>query len=233
MPPPESPSSSSTSNPPEGLAKRAPSRDALTSVARIHRVDVLSNDARQQCPPDSWDQSHNALLRTWRRQACINLWLQLSSSYFYERFNNWTTYPSIICTTVSSVGVFVTDHPAMRYCIAGMSLLSACLIALNRHSRAPELAQDYGTKTREYASFIRSLNFILILPFDQRPCVKETLTKLRADFDRINDTQTEPPINIIRMYEKNHHSLETSLYEDLKQESRFRISTEISDSDGS
>lgn len=225
--PPESPQQPGSS----GDIRRTHSGDTLATVAKIHRVDVSTPSQSRfidRCDDEQgqWNPSHDDLLKTWRRQACINLWLQLSSSYYYERLNVWSTYPTIAMSVITSIGTFIGTHIAVRYCMAGLSLLSACLVAMNRHSRAPEKAQDHTIKTREYATFIRFINFILILPPDQRPPMKETLGRLRRDFDRINVTQMEPPIHIIRSYEKNHKSLETSLYEDLNDERRFRPSME-------
>lgn len=173
-----------------------------------------------------WDQTHDRLLVTWRKQSCINLWLQMSSAYYFQHLNNWIVYPTILISAASSMGFLAESCPGevVRYILASISIISACLTALSRQTRAAEKAQEYSIKAREYGTFIRNLNFLLTLDFRQRPDPRETLAKLRADFDRINETQMEPPLNIIRLYEKNHKSLESALYEDLRSESKFNMS---------
>jgi hypothetical protein len=174
-----------------------------------------------------WDDHHDALLKTWKRQASINHWLQLASAYYYAKVNNWMAYPTILVSALTSVGIFASDDRIVKYVLASLSLASACVIAINKQTRVAEKAEDYGSKARELGKFIRDLNFLLTLKRDQRPDVRESITKLRCDFDRINDTQSEPPLNIVRMYEKNHKSIESTLYEELDELRRSEDANDV------
>jgi hypothetical protein len=211
----------------------------LCSVAKV-QSKVLSNvihcsplEKRPErsivCSTSDWDETHEALIKSWRKQACINIWLQQASSYYYERISVLTTYPCIFSSAFSATCIFVSNHPAVRFVIAGLSLASCVLLATNRHSRAPEKAAQYSSTARDYASFIRYINFVSILAEVQKPPVKETISKLRADFDKINETQLDPPLYIIRAYEQNHKSIEASLYEDLVAERRIDFMASSSD----
>lgn len=203
------------------------SSDGPTVAVRDSPKNV--EEAMMQCKSDcavynralqgaqEWEAAHDELLRTWRRQASINLWLQSASAYYYERLNNLVTYPAILVSAVTSVGMFASENEIMRYVLAGLSMFSACITALSRQMRAAEKAQEYTIKARELGKFVRYLNFLLTLEMKQRPSVQEAITTLRIDFDRINDTQLEPPLNIVRLYERNHKSLESTLYEELEE----------------
>lgn len=194
--------------------------ESLTNSTEKETVSTPStaDEPCHACDDTSeWRVVHDELLKTWRRQASVNLWLQTASAYYYERINNWITYPTILVSAMTSVGIFSTDNEIVRYALAGVSLFSACMSALNRQIRAAERAQEYSIKARELGKFVRDLNFLLMIEYHQRPNVREALTRIRCDFDRINDTQNEPPLSIIRMYEKNHQSIESTLYQELNE----------------
>lgn len=196
----------------------------LCSVAKVQNK-ILSNvihssNSHHKLSATDWDESHDILIKSWRKQASINIWLQQASSYYYARLSDWTTYPCIVSSVLTAISVFSIEHEAVKYVVAGLSLVSSVLLAVNKHSRAAEKSQQYSSTARDYASFIRYLNFISILTGVQKPPMKETIAKVRSDFDKINENQLDPPLYIIRAYERNHKSIEASMYADLVAERR-------------
>lgn len=173
-----------------------------------------------------WHEGHDNLLRIWRKQAAINLWLQLASNYYYHKLNDCLSYPSIIISAATSIGVFGSDNSMVgKYAISILALMSGILTAVNKHCRAAEKSQEFALRAKDYYTFIREIDFILSICKDERKDMGETLERIRSTYDRIVDMQLEPPIHIVREYEKKFKPLEASLF-DLSSEMRSRSSVE-------
>lgn len=197
------------------------SLDEITAYIETTSASSTSDDSAHS---SRWEAAHDDLLRTWRKEASINLWLQSSSAYYFQTLNNLLTYPAIVFGTTTSVGIFASQNHALQYVLAGLSMASAIMTTFNRQLRAAEKAEQYNIKARDYAMFVREINYIIAMAHDQRPHVRETITRMRIGLDRIMQTQNEPPMHIIRLYERTHPSLEQSisLYADLRNPSSTR-----------
>lgn len=168
-----------------------------------------------------WTDAHDNLLKVWRKQSTINLWLQLASSYYYARLNDYFSYPSIIISAATSISVFGNDNSlGGKFAIAILALLSGILTAINKHCRAAERGQEFALRAKDYYTFIRDIDFILATHKDERSDMGETLERVKSTYDRIIDMQLEPPIHIIREYEKKFKPLEASFLTDLQSEMR-------------
>lgn len=176
-----------------------------------------------------WNDSHDNLLKLWRKQASINLWLQLASNYFYTRLNDYLSYPAIIVSAATSIGVFGSDDSLKgKFAISILALVSGILTAVNKHCRAAEKGQEYALRAKDYYTFIREIDFILSRTREERPPMTETLERVKSTYDRIVDMQMEPPIHVIRDYEKKFRPLEASLFSDLQSEIRSNSSSSSS-----
>ena len=192
--------------------------------------DQLSRITLEQ--QGKWNESHDMLLKLWRKQASINLWLQLASNYYYTRMNDYLTYPAIIVSAATSIGVFGSDDSLKgKFAISILALLSGILTAINKHCRAAEKGQEYALRAKDYYTFIREIDFILSTSKEERPSMTETLERVKSAYDRIVDMQMEPPIHVIRDYEKKFRPLANSLFTDLQEELRVADSTASSISD--
>lgn len=168
-----------------------------------------------------WNENHDNLLQNWRKQASINLWLQLASNYYYTRLNDYLSYPAIIVSAATSIGVFgIDDNLGGKLAISVMALVTGILTAINKHCRAAEKGQEFALRAKDYYTFIREIDFILSTSRDERGDLGETLERVKNTYDRIVDMQLEPPIHVIRDYEKKFRPLENSLFSDLKSEMR-------------
>jgi hypothetical protein len=161
-----------------------------------------------------WDAGHEELLRAWRKESTMNTILQTSSSHHYQWWNSFLTYPTILISAGTSIGMFSTNESVpLRFVLGGLALLGGCLTAWNRQMRAAERSEQYALKAREHAAFVRDVNYVLTLKHDVRPDVKETIGKLRVTFDKMFESQVEPPLSVIRRYEQTHAPVEC-LYKD-------------------
>lgn len=164
-------------------------------------------------PAQQWRLSHQALLHEWKRQAAVCLWLQIASHYHYSKINNWLTYPTVIITAFTSVGVWgIEGSEAGKYIMSSVSLFAGILATVSKHCRAAEKSNEYQLRSKEYLGIIREIDYILALDEDQRPEVGETLLRIRSAFDRIMDLQLDPPLSVIRLYEERFKSLESSMF---------------------
>ena len=160
-----------------------------------------------------WRESHQLLLHEWKRQAAVCLWLQIASHYHYSRINNILTYPTVIITAFTSVGVWgIEGSTAGKYVMSSVSLVAGILATVSKHCRAAEKSNEFQLRSKEYLAIIREIDYILALDEDQRPEVGETLMRIRATFDRIMDLQLDPPLRVIRAYEDRFRSLESSMF---------------------
>ena len=177
-------------------------------------LDKLYEDKRSK-----WTDAHDRLLTTWRKQASISLWLQLASNYYYARLNDYLSYPVMVFSTATSIGVFgLNDSLTGKFTISIISLISGMITAVNKHCRAPEKSQEYALRAKDYYTFIRELDFLLATDKEERSDLGETIERIKNTYNRIVDMQLEPPIHILREYEKKFRPLEASMFSDLMSE---------------
>lgn len=170
-----------------------------------------------------WHESHDNLLKAWRKQASINLWLQIASNYYYGRLNDFLSYPAIIIAAVTSIGVFGIDNTLLgKYITSILALMTGTLTAVNKHLQAAEKAKEFMLCAKDYYMFIREIDYILATVKDERPNIIETMNRIRATYDRIVDMQLDPPIHIIKRYERKFRPLEEALFQDLQSEKLLR-----------
>jgi hypothetical protein len=162
-----------------------------------------------------WDAGHEELLRAWRKESTMNTILQTSSSHHYQWWNTLLTYPTIVISAGTSVGMFSNESMPLRFTLGGLALIGACMTAWNRQMRAAERSEQYALKAREHAAFVRDVNYVLTLNREVRPDVKETIAKLRVTFDKMFESQIEPPMSVVRRYERTHAPIECLYKDDL------------------
>lgn len=185
---------------------------------------LLTHFSQAAVSAPSWNAQYDMLLKTWRKQCAINMWLQLSSYYHYRRINRWLSYPSIIFSAVASVGIFSMadscsdDIQVERYVMGSFSLISAMLMSINNHIRSTERSHEHLQCSNNFLKLIRSLDYVLALNYDDRPSPTEVIAEYRASIDKILDVQPNPPMHIIKDYDKTHKSFESSMFEDLERE---------------
>lgn len=175
----------------------------------------------------AWNKQYDDLLRTWRKQCSIQMWLHNASYYYYSNVHNWFTYPSIILSTITSIGIFsmsnnCTGSSIQSYIMGSFAMISGILASIDKHIGAAEKSCDYRLRAHEYQALIRELDYVLALSYKDRSSVVEVITEFRAEISKITDLQLDPPRKVINDYNKTHKNLEFSLFEDLNSEVLIR-----------
>jgi hypothetical protein len=160
-----------------------------------------------------WHEGHNSLLQHWRKQASINLWLQIASNYYYLRINDWLCYPSILLSASLSIGVFgLGTNMTGQFVSAVLAMLAGILVAINKHLGSPEKAQAHILRAKDYYGFVRCLDCLLSTVFEERDPMSETMLRIKENFNRIVDMSLEPPLSVVRSYEKRFRPIEKILF---------------------
>lgn len=168
------------------------------------------------CPSMYWHDGHNNLLQHWRKQASINLWLQIASNYYYLRINDWLSYPSILLSASLSIGVFGLDTGLKgQFVSAALAMLAGILVAINKHVGSPEKAQAHMLRAKDYYGFVRYLDCLLSTSFEERDPMSETMMRIKENFNRIVDMSLEPPLGVVRTYEDRFKPIEKMLFSPL------------------
>lgn len=179
-------------------------------------MDEIGNSSPQPVNSSDkhvWKESMETILKSWRREASVNLWLQLASYYYYSSIADFLTYPSIVLSAGTSIGVFgLQDTLAGKYVASVLVLSAGVLTSLLKHSRASEKSQTFMLCSKDYYMLIRDIDYILTTEPADRASPTDVLQKVKITYDRIVDMQLDPPLHIIRKYNsKFKRSLEETL----------------------
>lgn len=206
----------------------------------------------------SWTLAHEQILKEWKAKAFVYLWLQSNSCYYYVRLYNWLAYTVIVFSSFASATMFsITSTPdgcstqilgvhigIVQYIIGTLSLVSALLTGVIRQLRPGEMYQQHAAMAKRYHTLIRSIDVCLSLIDTLRPDPAMFIERVGLELDNLANNQVDPPLRIIKIFEKTYGPLERILYgEDVVElwklacnttriEKKFRKSIELSNSDG-
>lgn len=182
-----------------------------------------------------WIQEHETILIEWKAKGFAYLWLQSHSCYFYVRMYNWLAYTVIILSSISSATMFsitssnddcVPHFSAVQYTIGSLSLIAAILTGVIRHLKPGEMYQQHATIARRYHTLIRSIDTCLSLTSELRPDPSIFIEKIGTELDNLANTQSDPPLYVIKRFEKAFGPLERILYgEDIVELWKIRYQT--------
>jgi hypothetical protein len=173
--------------------------------------------------PKEWKIEYENIVCSWRKLAAINMWLSLASKYMYERINNWLSYPSVVLSVITSIGIIGLDtcnRNVASFIVSGFVLTAAILTTMNKHIGAAEKSHEFYVRSKEYYSIIREIDYLLALNKNDRPDVDDTMVRLNTNLGKIIDNQMDFPLRIVHQYEKKFRSLESSLMKDLEGEKK-------------
>jgi hypothetical protein len=179
----------------------------------------MDNTAEGNC----WSPQYEALMAKWRKECAIQMWLQQASHQYYTRLDNWFSYPSIVLSTIISIGIFASfaecaDHALLNYGMGFLALSSAALTGINKQMMSAERAAEHRTHAQEYQVLVRHIDYVLNLTCTDRPPALDTLSELRGRLDTLTQHQHHPPPHIVRAYERTHRGIERSMFKDLEDE---------------
>lgn len=159
-----------------------------------------------------WTEAHEDILKEWKAKCFVNLWLQEKSSYYYVRLYNFLTYPIIFLTSTSSAALFSSNNLVLKYIAGVMTLTSGMLTAITRQLKPGELYQQHALTTRRYMNLLRNIDICLSLTIPMRLSPAHFIDKIGLEIDNLASNQLDPPISVIRRFEKKYGPLDKMLY---------------------
>jgi hypothetical protein len=186
-----------------------------------------------------WTIAHENILKEWKAKAFAYLWLQINSCYFYIRIYNWLAYIVIILSSFASATMFSLNSQdnchtpflginivIIQYTIGSISLLSAILTGVIRQLKPGEMYQQHASTAKKYHSLIRSIDACLSLTSNLRPDPVIFIEKAGMELDNLANNQLEPPLTVIKTFEREYGTLEKILYgEDIVELWKLRYHT--------
>ena len=169
----------------------------------------------------AWTASHERILVDWKKQIAICLYLQDSSMYYYQFIYNLVTIPNLIVGGVLSVSIFsAEDTTPWKVIIGVLAIFSTFLTSLNRQIGAAEKSQEHKITSRAFQCLLRNMNMTLALLPEQRPHSDYYLRHVKHEIDRISDSQLDPPLLVVRMFNKKYESLNDFVFRDIHTQLR-------------
>lgn len=165
--------------------------------------------------PEHWRESDMEMLRKWKSQCFVHMWLQSGSCYLYRLIYNVLSFPIIILSTVTSGALFASntfEGKNIKYVAASGSLVSAVLAALIRQLEPVEKAEHYSMTTSRYHNIIRDLDSCLAMREDLRDPAKTFIDRVRTEMNAISTMELTPSIFVVAAFRRRFGDVETALY---------------------
>lgn len=160
-----------------------------------------------------WTVNHENLLEKWCCKLYAQMWLQQKSMYYFNKLNNWLTYPTIFISSLSSATLFSVNNVAIKYVVGGLSLTTAIITGLTRHIKPAERTQQHATALLQYQEMIHTITTCLSLPYEMREDPRLFIRDIESKMKTWNEKQAMPPPHIITMFEKRHGEIDKILYD--------------------
>ncbi len=165
--------------------------------------------------PEHWRDSDVEMLRKWKSQCFVHMWLQSGSCYLYRLVYNILSFPIIILSTVTSGTLFASntfEGTKIKYVAASGALVSAVLAALIRQLEPVEKAEQYSMTTSRYHNIIRDLDSCLAMRDDLRDPAKTFIDRVRTEMNAISTIEPTPSIFVVAAFRRRFGDVETALY---------------------
>jgi hypothetical protein len=188
-----------------------------------------------------WSNAHEHILKEWKAKAFAYMWLQTISCYFHISVYNWLAYTVIISSSFASATMFSLDTSLTRcnvsvlggisliviqYVVGSISLVSAILTGVIRQLKPGEMYQQHASSAKRYHTLIRNIDACLSLTSSLRPNPIIFIQKIEVELDNLANNQADPPLNVIKKFEKIYGPLEGILYgEDVIELWKLRYQT--------
>lgn len=173
----------------------------------------------------TWTKEHESILKDWKAKAFAYLWLQNNSSYYYIKIYNWLAYTVIVLSSFASAVMFSLNSDnntctssiglpivAIQYTVGVITLLAAILTGVIRQLRPGEMYQQHASMAKRYQTLMRSVDACLSLTSTLRPEPTNFIEKAGTELDNLANNQVDPPLAIVKRFEKIFGPLERILY---------------------
>lgn len=165
--------------------------------------------------PEQWREADEDMLRKWKSQCFVHMWLQSGSCYLYRLTYNILSFPIIILSTVTSGTLFASntfEGTSIKYVAASGALVSAVLAALIRQLEPVEKAERYSIATSRYHNIIRDLDACLAMREALREPAKAFIDRVRTEMNAISTIELTPSIVVVSAFRRRFGDVESALY---------------------
>lgn len=164
-------------------------------------------------PSHIWCHKQESLLTRWAEKAAGYRWLHNHARLYYQKQNDYLSYPSIIIASLTGVGGFAVLNPngndnmdstmktrimVIQYMFAFLNVIGGILTSISKFSQSASLAESHSAMCVQYSKFYRNIDMELSLETSHRVNVLEFVSKAREEYDRLLDDAPDiPAISII------------------------------------
>lgn len=164
-----------------------------------------------------WCEKQEKLLIRWAEKAAGYRWLHNHARLYYQKQNDYLSYPSIIISSLTGVGGFAVLNPsgndnmdsdmktkimAIQYIFAFLNVIGGILTSISKFSQSASVAESHSAMCIQYSKFYRNIDMELSLDVAHRVDVVEFVTKAREDYDRLLDDAPDIPAISIQAFNK-------------------------------
>lgn len=165
--------------------------------------------------PHTWCPRQEKLLIRWAEKAAGYRWLHNHARLFYQRQNDYLSYPSIVIASLTGVGGFAVLNPSgndnmdstmktrimvIQYIFAFLNVIGGILTSISKFSQSANLSEAHSAMCIQYSKFYRNIDMELSLDAQHRVNVLEFVTKGREDYDRLLDDAPDIPAVSIQAF---------------------------------
>jgi hypothetical protein len=167
--------------------------------------------------PHEWCQKQEKLLIRWAEKAAGYRWLHNHARLYYQKQNDYLSYPSIIIASLTGVGGFAvlnqsgndtidskmkTRIMVIQYVFAFLNVIGGILTSIGKFSQSANLSEAHSAMCVQYSKFYRNIDMELSLDTAHRVNVVEFVMKAREEYDRLLDDAPDIPAVSIQAFNK-------------------------------
>ena len=164
---------------------------------------------------DGWCEKQERLLIKWAEKAAGYRWLHNHARLYYQKQNDYLSYPSIVIASITGVGGFAVLNPSgnegvsqdtknnimiIQYFFAFLNVLAGILTSISKFSQSLPLSEAHSLMCVSWSKFYRSIDMELSLDVKHRGSVVEFIMKSREEYDKLLDDSPDIPAISIKAF---------------------------------
>tara|TARA_B100000767_G_scaffold217596_1_gene205328 strand:+ start:714 stop:1412 length:699 start_codon:yes stop_codon:yes gene_type:complete len=164
---------------------------------------------------DGWCEKQERLLIKWAEKAAGYRWLHNHARLYYQKQNDYLSYPSIVIASITGVGGFAVLNPSgnegvsqdtknnimiIQYFFAFLNVLAGILTSISKFSQSLPLSEAHSLMCVSWSKFYRCIDMELSLDVKHRGNVVEFIMKSREEYDKLLDDSPDIPAISIKAF---------------------------------
>lgn len=164
-----------------------------------------------------WCEKQEKLLKAWGQRAAGYRWLHNHARLYFQKQNDYLSYPSIVIASITGVGGFAVLNPSgnddvspdtknkimiIQYLFAFLNVLGGILTSISKFSQSSALVDTHSSMCVQYSKFYRNIDMELSLDIPDRTDAVEFVKKCREQYDKLLDDAPDIPSISIQAFNK-------------------------------